>query len=356
MWHDEQWDDTAPLASKATTTDRELAGNNHANRHVVDAAYARALPRGTGQVTDEVEEHQEATQLNPVDLTMAVDAMQEEIEPTETQQDVSAEWDPRRAKRWAEQRLHTIQQVLRQAYDNTLKWWKDQEQANPSISGAPQSWRLSAETMQLVHAQRERNHARKYRGLRITARQRRQNQEELKLAIRRDHQRWWEQTIQDLEAATAEHRDRDAQQILRKLRRHGRTRRSGGWADQPTLGIHGRPMLSMEEKAGEWRTYMAELAQGTPAEEQRAQWPQLHDVSEADHHLGRDELEDVFRKIKYGKAVPTDGIAIEAYKASPVAKEALFDLVAHCWRHEAIPDVMTTGVQILLWKRKKPKD
>eukprot|EP01043_Picozoa_sp_COSAG02_P091520 COSAG02_NODE_28234_length_593_cov_1.127530_1_plen_122_part_00 len=82
-------------------------------------------------------------------------------------------------------------------------------------------------------------------------------------------------------------------------------------------------MLSMEEKAGEWRTYMAELAQGTPAEEQRAQWPHLHDVSEADHQLGRDELEDVFRKIKYGKAVPTDGIAIEAYKASPVAKEAL---------------------------------
>ena len=57
-------------------------------------------------------------------------------------------------------------------------------------------------------------------------------------------------------------------------------------------------MLSMEEKAKEWRTYMAELAQGTPAEEQRAQWPPLHEGSEADHQLSRDELEEVFRKIK----------------------------------------------------------
>ena len=36
----------------------------------------------------------------------------------------------------------------------------------------------------------------------------------------------------------------------------------------------------------------------------------------------------------------------------PVIEE-LFDLIADCWRHEIIPDGMSVGVQILLWKRKK---
>ena len=40
----------------------------------------------------------------------------------------------------------------------------------------------------------------------------------------------------------------------------------------------------------------------------------------------------------------------------PVIEE-LFDLIADCWRHEIIPDGMSVGVQILLWKRKKaPED
>jgi hypothetical protein len=35
----------------------------------------------------------------------------------------------------------------------------------------------------------------------------------------------------------------------------------------------------------------------------------------------------VFAKIKWNKATKTDGVAIEAYKASPEAQQCLFDLV-----------------------------
>ena len=64
------------------------------------------------------------------------------------------------------------------------------------------------------------------------------------------------------------------------------------------------------------------------------------------------DLDIVLQAAKRRKAVGKDEIPTEVFLDSPKARADLFSLVRLCWLRETVPEPVTGGIFVAIWKRK----
>ena len=80
-------------------------------------------------------------------------------------------------------------------------------------------------------------------------------------------------------------------------------------------------------------------------------------VTADDDHDGEvteDELEACLRVLHDNKAPGSDGIPIEAYRGSPIAKQELFAILRQTWQTHVIPPALERGTRIAMLYKKVP--
>ena len=119
----------------------------------------------------------------------------------------------------------------------------------------------------------------------------------------------------------------------------------------------GRLFGSEKELAAAWKLFAETKFAATAREEFRGDLPDIGSAesrsadvpSDADPKMCMSALADA-------KMHGLDGISIEAYKASPTAKNFLFDLVKRCWVEEDVPAYLVIGEFVMIYKNKGSKD
>ena len=88
---------------------------------------------------------------------------------------------------------------------------------------------------------------------------------------------------------------------------------------------------------------MAAAGAATPEEASRPEDDELPECDPATMRLTPEEARSAMKRVRKGKATAADGVAIDAYEASPAAQEALVELIQHIWATEHVPQDMVTG-------------
>ena len=78
----------------------------------------------------------------------------------------------------------------------------------------------------------------------------------------------------------------------------------------------------------------------------------MSECNDPEAELKREEFEEAVKCMKSGKAVGTDGIPVEVWKNSEVAKDALFEFLKMVWRKEEVPENLAVCIFVMLYKKK----
>ena len=116
-----------------------------------------------------------------------------------------------------------------------------------------------------------------------------------------------------------------------------------------TTDADGNLLRSPEDTASTWKKFLEKKFQATAEEDVR---PPMEILPKIDDQISREEYDNAVNKLKIGKAAGPDGIPAEAYKFCPAVKDELFKLLNFIWRHEVIPDKLTSAKFTMLFKHK----
>ena len=120
----------------------------------------------------------------------------------------------------------------------------------------------------------------------------------------------------------------------------------------PSKDLEGEPIVSEKQLLNAWNKFLADKFASPVSDKNRH--------SEAtvcpEDTLSEAELEDALKSLKDGKAPGADGIPIEAYKYSDIAKCELFRIAMLIWDTESIPSDIIIGIFIMLYKKNSRDD
>ena len=109
--------------------------------------------------------------------------------------------------------------------------------------------------------------------------------------------------------------------------------------------------------AAAWKLYAETKFSATAREDCRGDLPVIGSAESRSADVPSDaDLELCMSALADANMHGLDGIAIEAYTASPTTKKYLFDLVKRCWVEEDVPADLVIGEFVTIYKNKGSKD
>jgi len=182
----------------------------------------------------------------------------------------------------------------------------------------------------------------------LSKEQRRTASHEITKSIRDDYLAYMDSILCDMKEAEAKGNSREITR-LRKLI----CSKSGSSSNiMPSKDLEGEPIVSEKQLLNAWNKFLADKFASPVSDKNRH--------SEAtvcpEDTLSEAELEDALKSLKDGKAPGADGIPIEAYKYSDIAKCELFRIAMLIWDTESIPSDIIIGIFIMLYKKNSRDD
>ena len=105
------------------------------------------------------------------------------------------------------------------------------------------------------------------------------------------------------------------------------------------------------ELAGIWHEFLQRKFSTTELEKARAEFKDLPEIKEEDRITWQEYCEAV-KHLKDSKATGADGIPVEIWKGSTVAKQALFEFLQKVWSKESVPENLVVCIFVMIFKRK----
>ena len=120
----------------------------------------------------------------------------------------------------------------------------------------------------------------------------------LESAARQDYRKWFDDTVAELRELVDNHHEREAQLLMDRLAKRGRTRSAGAWAVQPKMDDKGRKLVWAKDKAEAWRKFMAGKGAATEEEAERPEMRPIPDteIDMEDQILTKAEIELAFKR------------------------------------------------------------
>ena len=119
-----------------------------------------------------------------------------------------------------------------------------------------------------------------------------------------------------------------------------------------THDSNGNLLKSPEEIAKRWYTFLKSKFSATQKESNRAPMPRLPSERSPSDSLTRKEFDIALKRLGCEKAAGPDGIPIEAFKFSEVAKDELFAFLQQVWEDEKLPQNLPQAKFVMLFKNK----
>ena len=105
------------------------------------------------------------------------------------------------------------------------------------------------------------------------------------------------------------------------------------------------------ELAGIWHEFLQRKFSATELEKTRLDFEDLPESDNEDQITWQEYCEAV-KHLKNSKAPGADGIPVEVWKGSTVAKRALFEFLQKVWLKEEVPENLVVCIFVMIFKRK----
>ena len=205
---------------------------------------------------------------------------------------------------------------------------------------------MSKETIEM-HEKRRKAYEKK----KPTKEERKRWNKKISRSCRSDYRKWvtkWTETIEK------EFRRGNSKAIYAGVKTLCGTKKSFA-KKQPTKNSKGGRISSPEELAQAWKKFSEQKFSETVLERLEREFNALPSNDGAGK-LERKEFEEAIRHMKNGKAPGADGIPVEVFKNSAVAKDLLFKFLKKVWDKENVPAELAVGVFVMLYKKGSPDD
>ena len=119
-----------------------------------------------------------------------------------------------------------------------------------------------------------------------------------------------------------------------------------------THDSEGNLLKSPEEIATRWYTFLKSKFSATQKEANRAPMPPLPSERSPSDSLTRKEFDIALKRLGCEKTSGPDGIPIEVFKFSEVARDELFAFLQQVWEDEKLPQNFPQAKFVMLFKNK----
>ena len=118
----------------------------------------------------------------------------------------------------------------------------------------------------------------------------------------------------------------------------------------PSKTLDGSPITSMSDRLTAWQSFLGQkFACVDPDGTTYA--PGIDVIRPGDDMITWEEFEECVEALKTGRAPGADETPVEAYVASPSAKQELYELVCLIYRTEVVPTELVCVLFLMLYKK-----
>ena len=207
--------------------------------------------------------------------------------------------------------------------------------------------RVMSEETKVLHEKRRQAYSKK----KPSANERKKWNRKIVRSCRDDYRKWVAEWTDKIEK---EFRKGNTKAIYEGVRNLCGTKKPYA-TKQPTKNAEGQRIASPEELANEWKKFSKKKFSPTEFEKFEREFAQLP-KNDGIGKLEREEFEKAVKHLKNGKATGADGIPVEVFKKSAVAKNLLFAFLKKVWDKEYVPVNLAIGVFVMIFKKGAPDD